>query len=218
MATKLARSDPEDILDEVIGLLEERGYDGWQLRDVAERAHASLTTIYKHFPSREELIVAAVERWMNEHVYQTIQDPSDDPSLAEALIHILHKVFEPWEQHPTMLQVFVRARYTTGGQRLQSQGYAAVGPLSQLYADKLDPTFAQDLTMILTNAVNGALIRYLNGDIDITDILPNLESTVYRLNLTDATTRTEPSRRKPRAPVRTPTNRQRKSLDTGKRG
>jgi hypothetical protein len=72
--------------------------------------------------------------------------------------------------------------------------------------------------MILTNAVNGALIRYLNGDIDITDILPNLESTVYRLNLTDATTRTEPSRRKPRAPVRTPTNRQRKSLDTGKRG
>ena len=196
----LARSDPEDILDEVIGLLEERGYDGWQLRDVAERAHASLTTIYKHFPSREELIVAAVERWMNEHVYQTIQDPSDDPSLAEALIHILHKVFEPWEQHPTMLQVFVRARYTTGGQRLQSQGYAAVGPLSQLYADKLDPTFAQDLTMILTNAVNGALIRYLNGDIDITDILPNLESTVYRLNLTDATTRTEPS------------------LDTGKRG
>jgi AcrR family transcriptional regulator len=83
MATKLARSDPEDILDEVIGLLEERGYDGWQLRDVAERAHASLSTIYKHFPSREELIVAAVERWMNEHVYQTIQDPSDGSSPDE---------------------------------------------------------------------------------------------------------------------------------------
>jgi AcrR family transcriptional regulator len=218
MATRSARSDPEDILDEVIGLLEECGYDGWQLRDLAQRSHASLATVYKHFPSRDELIVAAVERWMNEHIYQTIRIPSDDMSLSEALMDMFHKVFEPWERHPIMLRVFVRARFVTGGDRLLSQGVAAVEPFGRFYADKLDPTFARDLSMILNNAVNGALVRYLNGEIEITDILPNLERTVYWLNALAVTMRPEPTRRKPGTATRTTTNRQRRSPSTAKRG
>ena len=49
------------------------GFDKWQLRDVAEIAKVSLATIYKHFPSRDDLIVATVERWMDEHVYKPIR-------------------------------------------------------------------------------------------------------------------------------------------------
>ena len=179
--TDPVRSDPATILSVVIALLDERGYDGWQLSDVAKRARASLATIYKHFPSREELIVAALERWMEEHAYRPIPKPSPDDSPIAALRIALHNIFEPWEQYPSMLQVFVRACSTTGRARIRAQGNAALEPLGILFEDQLDPEFANDLALILSNVVEGALNRYLNGDIPISDILVSLDRTLYRL-------------------------------------
>ena len=46
-------------------LLETGGYDAVQLREVARRARVSLATIYRLFPTRDELIVISLERWMS---------------------------------------------------------------------------------------------------------------------------------------------------------
>ncbi len=56
------------ILDVVAEQLSSAGYDGLQLRNVARAARVSLSTVYKHFPSRDDLVIAAVERWMAENV------------------------------------------------------------------------------------------------------------------------------------------------------
>ena len=117
-----ARTDPSAILDVVVKLLEEGGYDGWALRDVAEQARASLATVYKHFPSRDELIIAAVERWMDVHIYRPIKVPPKDQSVFEALAELFQTIFKPWEQHPGMLHVFLRAGSSNGRQRLRAQG------------------------------------------------------------------------------------------------
>ena len=42
------------ILDIVVEILETEGYDAVQLREVARRARASLATIYKRYPTRDE--------------------------------------------------------------------------------------------------------------------------------------------------------------------
>lgn len=52
------------ILDISADILSESGYDGFQLRDVAKQARVSLGTVYQHFPSHDDLVVSAVERWM----------------------------------------------------------------------------------------------------------------------------------------------------------
>ena len=181
VSTIAVRSVPDTILDVVIELLEDRGYDGWTLQDVAERARASLTTVYKHFPSREELIVAAVERWMEANVYRPIHEPPEDQELFEALAVTFRTIFEPWEQHPNMLQVFVRASATSGRYRLRAQGEAAMEPRQTAF-DGVDQSWADDINMILTNVVEGVLTRYVNGELPITEILKSLERTLFRLD------------------------------------
>ncbi|WP_324198896.1 hypothetical protein [Nocardia amamiensis] len=42
---------------------------------MARRARVSLATIYSRFATRDELIVAAVERWMAPHGYAALERP-----------------------------------------------------------------------------------------------------------------------------------------------
>lgn len=179
-STKSTRNARDAILDAVVDLLEEYGYDGWQLRDVAASARASFATIYKYFPSREVLIVAALERWMEEHIYQAIEKPSDDLEPFEILREMFHAIFEPWERHPQMLQVFVQAATAEGGDELRYQGYEATASMEGVFK-KFDRSFASDLLAILTNVVEGLLSRYFMGLIEVTEILTTIERVLYRL-------------------------------------
>lgn len=169
--------DPGRILDVVIELLETRGFDGWQLRDVADGARASLATIYGLHSSREELIVAAVEKWMAKHAYEPLSAPPPGTAPLDALIGMFHAIFEPWERHPGMLDVFVRATQTDSGTRLHAQGAFAAAPLGDVLAS-LDPAFAADLGLILPTIVYGALARYQHRSIAVTDILKIIETTL----------------------------------------
>jgi TetR/AcrR family transcriptional regulator, cholesterol catabolism regulator len=172
--TAQQRTDPGVILDVVAELLEANGYDKWQLDEVAEGARVSLATIYKHFPSRGELTVAALERWMEIHAYGPIESRAPGEPLFDALIRMLRTIFEPWEKHPEMLDAFMRARWGVGGERLRSQGDASVGPMIRAF-DGMDPSDAAELDDILKNATFGALSRYVSGEIGVSDIVPSIE-------------------------------------------
>ena len=128
MAKRSAGAEPSAILAVVIEFLETRGTDGWQLREVAERLRMSLSTLYKFFPSRDELIVAAVELWMEQHAFEPIVPPAPEESVFEALNAMFHTIFEPWEQHPEMLHVYIRTGEAGARGRLLAQGRAATRP------------------------------------------------------------------------------------------
>src|SRR4051812_28323367 len=56
-------SDRRDkILDVAIALAEEGGYDNVRQRDVAAAAGVALGTLYKRFRSKEDILVAALDR------------------------------------------------------------------------------------------------------------------------------------------------------------
>lgn len=175
--TAQQRTDPAVILDVVAALLESNGYDKWQLDDVAEGARVSLATIYKHFPSRGELTVAALERWMEINAYGPIKSRAPGEPLFDALIRMLRTIFEPWEKHPEMLDAFMRARWAAGGERLRAQGNASVGPMLEAF-DGLDPSDAAELDDILKNVTFGALSRYVSGEIRVSEIVPSIERTL----------------------------------------
>jgi AcrR family transcriptional regulator len=52
----------DKILDVAIALAEEGGYDNVRQRDVAAKAGVALATLYKRFRSKEDILVAALER------------------------------------------------------------------------------------------------------------------------------------------------------------
>ncbi len=166
-------------LNVVLPLLESEGYDKIQLVDVAEKARMSLATIYKYFPSRDELLVAAVERWMDENAYQF--PPLRDEPIFDALMRVYRKIFEPWEEHPRMLEAYVRARASTHGSRLLAHGEAAVIPVLNAILSGLDPAFAEDLSMIITHVNYSVYTHVASGQMDVSEILPTFERTLSRL-------------------------------------
>jgi TetR/AcrR family transcriptional regulator, cholesterol catabolism regulator len=170
------------ILDIVVELLETEGYEAVQLREVARRARTSLATIYKRYGTRDELILAALNCWMEENRYSGLTKPHDaDESLYVGLMRVLRTIFEPWERHPAMLNAYFRARSAPGGQKLVRRGFDAVVPAAMEVLADADPTFVEDVDDIVSSAVYGLMGRFAAGEIDITDILPSLDRTVYYL-------------------------------------
>jgi AcrR family transcriptional regulator len=174
-------ADP--ILGIVVDILETEGYDAVQLREVARRARTSLATIYKRYSTRDELILAALETWMEENRYSGITGQRREPSesVYAALMGLLRTIFEPWEQHPEMLTAYFRARAAPGGQRLVSRGLDIVVPAALDALADVDAGFIADLDAIVSSLVYGLLGRFAAGEIAITAILPSLDRAVYWL-------------------------------------
>jgi TetR/AcrR family transcriptional regulator, cholesterol catabolism regulator len=176
----------DPIIEIVVDLLDTEGYEAVQLREVARRARVSLATIYKRYPTRDELIVAALEWWMDTNRYAGLAAPAtftSDSSVYSNLMVLFRTIFEPWEQHPLMLRSYFRARSGPGGKRLIQRGLDAVLPVARAIHAQLDPEFAQDLELILTGVVFGFLGRFTEGEIDVTEIVPGIERAVFRLTV-----------------------------------
>ena len=171
------------VLDIVVDLLERDGYEAVQLREVARRSRTSLATIYKRYPTRDSLILAALESWMDEHRYAGLaeQRARTGESLHDGLMRVFRTIFEPWERHPAMLKAYFRARSAPGGERLMDRGLNVVTPTTMTVLGRVAPGFVDDLDAIVTSLVYGLSGRFAAGEIAITDILPTIERTVFWL-------------------------------------
>lgn len=173
---------PDPLIDIVVDLIDTQGYDAVQLREVARRARMSLTTIYKRYPTRDDLIVAALRWWMDTHRYAAVAAHSaDDESLYDGLMWIFRTIFQPWEKHPRVLQAYVRAQAGPGGDELTQHGFDVVVPAARSVMRECDERFADDLGRILSGVVYGALSQFASASIEITDIVPTIERAVYWL-------------------------------------
>jgi AcrR family transcriptional regulator len=170
------------ILDIVVELLETEGYDAVQLREVARRGRSSLATIYKRYGTRDELILAALDSWMQENRYSGLTKPHDpNESMYDGLMRVLRTIFEPWEAHPAMLKAYFRARTAPGGRRLIRRGFDAVVPVVMEVLADADQDFIQDMDTIVSNVAYGLLGRFAADEIAIKEIVPTLDRTVRRL-------------------------------------
>ncbi|QLY34673.1 TetR/AcrR family transcriptional regulator [Nocardia huaxiensis] len=166
--------------------LDSEGYDAIQLREIARRAKVSLATIYKHFPTRDLLVVAAIEVWMAANTYAELEPPDPREPLCDGLIRLMRHVFRPWEQHPAMLTAYHRARSGPGGQRLDNQGLDAVVPVAAQVVAGADPAYVEDIASVLSNMAYSLLGQCADGTRTVADILPILERAAVRLTSNNA--------------------------------
>ena len=181
--TEAATECSDGVLETVVDILERDGYDAVQLREVARRSRTSLATIYKRYPNRDSLILAALESWMEENRYARLADQRITPSesLHDGLMRVFRAIFEPWERHPAMLKAFFRVRTAPGGERLLHRGLDVVIPTTMKVLEGVDPGFIDDLDAIVSSLVYGLTGRFAAGEIAITDILSTIERTVFWL-------------------------------------
>jgi AcrR family transcriptional regulator len=75
------------ILDKTLLLLEKHGYEGVSIDDVAAAAGVAKTTIYRHWPSKPELIAAAARP-----LFQELDEAPRSGSVRAELVQLLEYV------------------------------------------------------------------------------------------------------------------------------
>jgi len=77
-----------------------------QMRDVAEQAKVALATLYRYFPSRDELLAFAYERW-REECWEGLSasDPAEGETDADRFRRITHLDFRFLEREPHFCEI-----------------------------------------------------------------------------------------------------------------
>ncbi|MFI5047518.1 MAG: TetR family transcriptional regulator [Acidimicrobiia bacterium] len=171
----------DEIIDVVCEILDTEGYEAATVRTVARRARVSLTTMYKLFGTVDELILRAVEHWMQTNAYDALTMPEVGEDPYETMVRVLRTMFKPWEEHPRMLDAYHRAQNRPGGERLVIHGMAVVKPIVGASLPTVDAAYLEDLEVIHQLVVRAAIAQFANGEIAVTEILPILERALFRL-------------------------------------
>jgi AcrR family transcriptional regulator len=75
---RLSEGRSEDILEVVLELLKDVGYDQLRMQDVADRAGAGLATIYRRWPTKQDLVRASLECERAQEKFVITDDPRAD--------------------------------------------------------------------------------------------------------------------------------------------
>ncbi len=171
------------ILDATQQLLDELGYDRLRIQDVADRAHAGLATIYRRWPTKQALVIAAML-----HTAPAIVPETDDPraDLRTLLRHAVANIWGPRSQFlvgilaslrtdPELADAFRASGLKESRARLR-------GPIARIVGDH-DP--ALDLRVDLAPAILS--FRVLVGDdpADLDDTVRQLVTLILGEHPTD---------------------------------
>jgi AcrR family transcriptional regulator len=118
----------ERILDAAEGLFADRGFEGAALRDVASRVGIRTPSLYNHFPSKEALYAAVLER-VAEPVLALLSElvqaqPGERPDPRR----VVERVMELLGRRPDLPRLVVHEALG-GGEHLMPLLQKAIGPL-----------------------------------------------------------------------------------------
>jgi AcrR family transcriptional regulator len=129
------------ILDAAIDLFVQRGYQATSIEGVAARAGVGKTTIYRRWPSKEDLIVDAI----NELIFDV--EAPDTGSVRGDLVEML----------VTVQTIFTSSRAGEVFPRMAGE-VAAASPLGRAYLERvIEPRFAVLQAMIARGVARGEL-------------------------------------------------------------
>jgi AcrR family transcriptional regulator len=99
-----------EILDGAAALFAERGFDGANTQELADRLQVGKGTIFRYFPSKRELFLAAADRVMrrlSERIDGSFS-PDDDP--LQQMRKALEAYLAFFEEHPQFVELLIQER------------------------------------------------------------------------------------------------------------
>jgi len=162
------------------GLLEEREYDRIQIRDVAEAAGVALGTLYRYFPSKEQLFAHVLMEWSAGFETTLRRRQARTGHDAERLRLALRRAAAAFERHPHFFRLIavlevvddpgVTAPFRTHGERF-----------TRALADTLPDVHPDDVAVIATmaQALLSTLLRsWAQGRRSMADVYEQLDRSV----------------------------------------
>jgi AcrR family transcriptional regulator len=108
------------ILQTAIELAEQGGFDNVRLRDVAANAEVALGTLYKRFPSKESILIAALDLEAEKLEKRMHKKPADGISSLERVLDFFEVATRTLFKKPNLGRAVLRA-LTSGDVELTGQ-------------------------------------------------------------------------------------------------
>jgi AcrR family transcriptional regulator len=178
-ATPTQRARRQRIVQAAIELLDEREYDRIQVRDVAEAAQVALGTLYRYFPSKEQLFAEALLEW-SRSFETTVRRGRNASSDAERLGMLLRRAVAAFERHPHFFQL-IAVLEVANDEAVAATFRSYSARFNTVLADALPDLEPADALVIteLTSALLGSLLRAWSLDrLPIRDVYERLDRTV----------------------------------------
>ena len=99
------------LADAALRLFLERGFEAVSVKDIAEAADVSITTLFKHFSSKEALVFDAEADW-EAALIAAVQQRPPGQSVPQALLHHFQGLFREQSAQPGMAEYLELIRAT----------------------------------------------------------------------------------------------------------
>ena len=178
------RDRRERILDTTIVLASKGGYDAVQMRAVAEDADVALGTVYRYFPSKSHLLIAALSRefgWLRERLDRALTTTG---TPAERLLFVLRRTTGALQQDPRLTEAMTRAfMFADASVAVEVDEFGTVTDM--MFARAVgggEPTEEQlALARVVSDVWLSSLVGWVTGRVSAADVTRRLELTVRLL-------------------------------------
>ena len=99
----------ERVIAAAVDLASGGGYDAVQMRDVAARADVALGTLYRYFPSKDHLLIAALAEQVSSLQRRLLQKPPRGTKAADRVVDVLRRACRALEREPQLTAALVTA-------------------------------------------------------------------------------------------------------------
>jgi len=139
---KRSRESYERVLDAAHGLLEENGFEGFTVQEVAARANVSVGAIYERFGNKETLLRTVHARLMDTMAEFDSGEAVVEPSNAREVIELLvRRVAATMGAHRAILRAFMHLGALD--EVISSRGSLESVEVSRRFKDALRPHAAE---------------------------------------------------------------------------
>jgi TetR/AcrR family transcriptional regulator, cholesterol catabolism regulator len=96
-------------IDAAVSLAAEGGYDAVQMRDVAARAEVALGTLYRHYASKDQLLLAAMAQQASTLRERLVHHPPRGDTPAQRVSDVLRRASRALERQPMLTRAMLTA-------------------------------------------------------------------------------------------------------------
>jgi TetR/AcrR family transcriptional regulator, cholesterol catabolism regulator len=181
--TPRQRARRERLIQAALAMLETEEYERVQVKEVADRAHVSLGTLYNYFSSKERLFAEVLVHWADSLPTNVRSRPLKAAPPADRLREAVHRALRAFERRPQMarlVNVLVMSSDPHAGELLTRMDGSTTDAYMLALAE-MDPIVARR-TVNLVNAVFSVALREWSlGRITMREVHDRLDSAISAL-------------------------------------
>jgi AcrR family transcriptional regulator len=160
------------------------GYDSFQIRAVARAAHVSPGTLYRHFPSKDLLLVACLENWLSDLFPVVHAEVVGIRGPVSRMLHVSARIALGLIERPLLADAFVRSYLLTNSTAMESDNVRA--RLGALFALAIgdSPGGRGELCELVTDIWMVNLPALVQRRMGLTELQDRLQRSVSAVGLT----------------------------------